>query len=59
MRGQARHCAKMIRTERQLARAAPSREAAEIHYQMVMLYRVQLKLLIQRLHGPTAASGLG
>lgn len=36
------HCISMIKTEEQHAAVAPSKEAAEVHHQIAMLYRVQL-----------------
>jgi hypothetical protein len=36
------HCERMIVEEQRRAKAAPSREAAEMHSQMVMLYTAQL-----------------
>lgn len=39
------HCIRMIEAEEQRARAAPTNEAAEMHNQMIMLYRAQLDRL--------------
>ena len=41
------HCIEMIDREEQRAAAALSSEAAEMHHQMVMLYRAQLQHLEQ------------
>lgn len=42
-------CTRMVAEEEKLAGDAPSPEAAEIHHQMLMLYRAQLKLLQRKL----------
>jgi hypothetical protein len=43
-----KHCAIKLCEERRLARDAPSVEAAEVHWQKVMLYKAQFKLLRSR-----------
>ena len=45
MSSELKHCLTMIESEEQLARTAPSEEAAEMHQQMIMLYRAQLEHL--------------
>lgn len=39
------HCRRMVAEEQRRAKAAPSREAAEMHKQMAMLYIAQLEHL--------------
>ncbi|HKR93060.1 hypothetical protein [Novosphingobium sp.] len=39
------YCKSRIASEEKLAEQAPSPEAAESHWQLAMLYRVQLNLL--------------
>lgn len=39
------HCVQMYHEEKRKAASSPSREAAEMHEQMAMLYWVQLKHL--------------
>lgn len=48
MNADMKHCIMMIEAEEQRARAAPTDEAAEMHHQMVMLYRAQLNRLCRR-----------
>lgn len=39
------YCTRMVAQEEKLAGDAPSPEAAEVHQQMLMLYRAQLTVL--------------
>ncbi|WP_211151141.1 hypothetical protein [Novosphingobium sp. HR1a] len=48
------HCEEMIAHEEQLASAAPSSEAAESHRQLAMLYRIQCKVLRNKLTDPSS-----
>lgn len=49
MESDIRHCANMLCRERALARTAPSAEIAELHLQLIMLYKAQFKLLRRRM----------
>jgi hypothetical protein len=49
MESDIRHCANMLCRERALARSAPSAEIAELHLQLIMLYKAQFKLLRRRM----------
>jgi hypothetical protein len=49
MESDIRHCANMLCRERALARTAPSTETAELHHQLIMLYKAQFKLLRRRM----------
>lgn len=42
------HCLAQIAKEERLASEAGSNEAAEVHSQMAMLYKAQLKLLLRQ-----------
>jgi hypothetical protein len=49
METELRHCARMMCRERGLARAAPSPEVAQVHLQLIMLYKAQYRVLKRRL----------
>ena len=50
----ARFCETQILKEERLAQGAPSPEAAEMHHQAAMLYKIQLAVLTR-----TKSAGLG
>lgn len=49
MEAEIAYCTRMMAEEERLVVQSPSPEAAEVHHQMLMLYRAQLKLLERRL----------